>query len=103
MNVRAPFAAAAVALAALLPVLQLHAAPNPADAPMIGEAYYKCDQPQLLEGGIYGKGPFHRFGPAGAKRDCPRWVKISKHDFKSLATRWFAHDWKADLPFWGEP
>lgn len=102
MTLRA-FATAAVGLAALLTSQQISAASGPPDAPMIGEAYYRCDQPRLLEGGIYGKGPFHRFGPTDAKRNCPRWVKISKDDFKSLAARWFSHEWKSDLPFWGEP
>jgi hypothetical protein len=82
---------------------RVDAASTPPDAPMIGEAYYKCEQPRLLEGGIYGKGPFHRFGPSGSKRDCARWTRVSKDAFRSLATQWFAHDWSTDLPFWREP
>ena len=103
MIMRPRIASALLALVAIVAADQAFAASRPPDAPMIGEAYYKCDRPRLLEGGIYGKGPFHRFGANDVKGDCPRWVRISKEDFKSLAAQWFSHEWKSDLPFWGEP
>jgi len=69
---------------------------------MIEGAFFKCDESRNLEGGIYGKGPFKRFGPKKSKCSKTEWVKITRDEFKQLAAAWYLYDWKKekDMPFW---
>ena len=67
---------------------------------MIEEAYFKCDASKTLEGGIYGKGPFMRFGPHPASCSTDEWVRLDRTEFKTLASSWYAKDWKNEIPFW---
>jgi hypothetical protein len=73
------------------------------DHMMIDVKFFKCDKSKDLRGGIYGKGPFKRFGPP--KSDCRKdeWIEITKDEFKMLATKWYGYDWSNEIPFWREP
>lgn len=67
---------------------------------MIEQAYFKCEASKNLEGGIYGKGPFKRFGPevsACLKQD---WVRINLEEFKALATQWYGVSWDNEISWW---
>jgi len=78
------------------------ALPRSATDPNIDVAFYKCLSPRLLEGGIYARGPFHRFPISTIRFNCRKWIKISKKEFTTLATEWFKHDWSSDAPWWRE-
>lgn len=66
----------------------------------IDHKYSKCEKSLNLEGGIYGKGPFKRFGPDKAACATSEWVEIDKAEFKRLATTWYGVDWSKEIPFW---
>ena len=68
----------------------------------IERAYFKCDASRSLEGGIYGKGPFKRFGPKESACSSKEWVPIAHTEFKRLATEWYGHNWSNEIPFWVE-
>jgi hypothetical protein len=65
--------------------------------------FFKCEKSQDLRGGIYGKGPFKKFGPPKSECSEDEWVEISKDEFKTLASRWYRYDWTNEIPFWKEP
>jgi hypothetical protein len=67
---------------------------------MIDQAFFKCDASKNLEGGIYGKGPFKRFGPKQSQCSKDEWVKISKEEFKTLAEKWYGFDRSHEIPYW---
>jgi hypothetical protein len=67
---------------------------------MIEHAYFKCAASKGLEGGIYGKGPFMRFGPNPAPCSSSEWIRISRLEFKSLATEWYGKNWGQEIPWW---
>jgi hypothetical protein len=67
---------------------------------MIEQAYFKCSASRSLEGGIYGKGPFKRFGPIPASCASSEWVRITHAEFKALASAWYGEDWSNATPFW---
>jgi hypothetical protein len=66
----------------------------------IEQAYFKCDASKSLEGGIYNKGPFMRFGPHPASCSSPEWTRVTQPEFKALATQWYGKDWSQEIPFW---
>lgn len=80
--------------------LPLQACPSEPEHKMIDLKFYKCEQSRNLEGGIYGKGPFKKFGPEKAKCRKDEWVEIDKEEFKKLGTLWYAYDWSNEIPFW---
>jgi len=67
---------------------------------MIELAYFKCEASKNLEGGIYGKGPFKRFGPEESACSKEDWVRISHEEFKTLATQWYGVNWDNEIPWW---
>jgi hypothetical protein len=67
---------------------------------MIERAYFKCEASKNLEGGIYGKGPFKRFGPEASACSNQDWVRISHEEFKALATQWYGVNWDNEIPWW---
>jgi hypothetical protein len=86
---------------ALLVFILLSATACSSDPPrMIEQAYFKCTASRSLEGGIYGKGPFMRFGPRPASCTSSAWVRISHSEFKTLATQWYGRDWSQETSFW---
>ena len=66
---------------------------------LMDHKYMVCEESKSLEGGIYGKGPFKRFGPPGVCA-VDQWLVISKEDFKRLAMEWYGFDWSEEIPFW---
>jgi len=70
------------------------------DHKMIDYRFFKCEKTRDLRGGIYGKGPFKRFGPEESKCKKTEWVEINREEFKSLATEWYGYDWSQEIPFW---
>ena len=87
-----------VAIAILCP-LNSWAGENP-PYKMIEMAYFKCEASRNLEGGIYGKGPLKRFGPEESACTQKQWVRISREEFKGLATQWYGQDWDSEIPWW---
>lgn len=69
---------------------------------MIERAFFKCEASKSLEGGIYGKGPFKRFGPKESLCSENEWARINQKEFTHLATQWHGYDWSNDknMPFW---
>ena len=67
---------------------------------MIEQAYFKCDSSRSLEGGIYGKGPFLRFGPDPSACSSAQWVRITRGQFKNLASGWYGKDWSQENWWW---
>lgn len=65
--------------------------------------FFKCVKSKDLRGGIYGKGPFKKFGPPKSECSVDEWVEITKDEFKSLATKWYQYDWSNEIPYWREP
>ena len=83
-------------------LLSMSSAPyagEPPHAP-IEQAYFKCISSKNLEGGIYGKGPFKKFGPEDPLCSTSQWIKINKTEFKVLAEQWYSYDWKNSLVWW---
>src|SRR4030081_1828619 len=74
-------------------VISTLVAAKPPDAPSIGEAYYKCEDPKMLSGGIFGKGP---------RIKLPKWTEIKRAEFKALAEQWFSYDWSKEILWWRE-
>ncbi len=70
------------------------------DHEMIDYKFFKCEKSRDLRGGIYGKGPFKRFGPDKSKCKKTEWLEINREEFKSLATKWYNYDWSQEIPFW---
>ncbi|MCP4273637.1 MAG: hypothetical protein GY781_17050 [Gammaproteobacteria bacterium] len=66
--------------------------------------YYVCRSHQLLEGGIFRKGPRLKFPANNTKLWCWRddWEEINKETFKRLATEWYGKDWSNEIPFWAD-
>jgi hypothetical protein len=81
-------------------VLALTACSNGPTHAAVEQKYSKCEKSSNLEGGIYGKGPFKRFGPEKAACSKAEWVEIDKAEFKRLATAWHGVDWSKEIPFW---
>ena len=79
-----------------------YGARRPGNAPHIAEAYYKCESPRILIGGIWGLGPMRRFYADPSQNECQHWVAISRAEFKRLASEWFHHDWQKDIVWWSE-
>jgi hypothetical protein len=73
---------------------------RPPEHMMIEMAFFKCEKCRSLEGGIYGKGPFKSLHSPQAKTCVHDWQKISREEFKTLATQWNGIDWKSEIPFW---
>lgn len=67
---------------------------------MIDQKYFKCVESKNLEGGIYGKGPFKKFGPTNTSCWRSEWVEITREEFKKLATNWYGYDWSSEIPYW---
>lgn len=67
---------------------------------MIELAYFKCEASRNIEGGIYGKGPFKRFGPERSACSSSEWAPIKHEEFKRLATEWYGYDWSNEIPWW---
>lgn len=67
---------------------------------MIELAYFKCEASRNIEGGIYGKGPFKRFGPEGSACSSSAWTPIDHEEFKRLAIDWYGYDWRNEGPWW---
>lgn len=86
-----------LALACALAMAGEHEPPPHA---MIELAYFKCEASRNLEGGIYGKGPFKRFGPERSSCSSSEWKRISRAEFKQLATEWHGQRWHNEIPFW---
>jgi hypothetical protein len=55
-----------------------------------------------LEGGIYGKGPFKKFGLSSSSCWRSEWVEITREEFKKLATEWYGYDWSNEIPYWSK-
>jgi hypothetical protein len=70
------------------------------DHKMIDYRFFKCEKSRDLRGGIYGKGPFKRFGADKSKCKNTEWIEINQEEFKSLATEWYGYDWSKEIPFW---
>ena len=66
-------------------------------------AFYKCVASRSLEGGIYKKGPFRRFGRDPPTCSTTQWERIERDEFKRLATEWHGKQWEAEILFWSEP
>jgi hypothetical protein len=66
----------------------------------IDHAYFECAASRSLEGGIYGKGMVKRFGPHPAACESSDWVRITRSQFKDLATAWYGEDWEKESPWW---
>ena len=66
---------------------------------MIELAYFECVESHSLQGGIFGKGPLRRFGPVPGDCAKAQWKRISRGEFKSLATAWYGVDWTSEAPF----
>ncbi len=62
--------------------------------------FFKCEKSRSLRGGIYGKGPFKKFGPKESNCNKREWTEIDKNEFKKLATTWYGYDWSKEIPFW---
>jgi len=75
-----------------------HAAEPPHKA--IEQAFFKCEAGRSLQGGIYGKGPFKRFGPEPSQCSEAQWVRISKEEFRSLASEWHSQNWGKEIEWW---
>ena len=73
---------------------------RPPDHMMIEMAFFKCDKCRSLEGGIYGKGPFKSLHTPQAAQCVHNWQKISRDEFKALATQWQGVEWGSEIPFW---
>src|SRR5215468_10239197 len=65
---------------------------------LIENTYFKCTESKSLEGGIYGKGPFLRLGPHPAACSSSKWERVSRKEFKALATEWYGKDWCNAIP-----
>jgi hypothetical protein len=88
-------------LAILLPPFVVHAG-DPPPHKMIEEAYFACATSRTLQGGIFGKGPLRKFGPQPGACSTEQWRRISRDEFKSLASEWHKIDWSTDMPFFKE-
>ena len=66
---------------------------------MVERAYFECVESHSLQGGIFGKGPLRRFGPVPGDCSEAQWKRISREEFKSLATAWYGIDWTSEIPF----
>jgi hypothetical protein len=69
---------------------------------MIEEAYFVCEPSRSLKGGIFGKGPLRSFGPSPGSCAASEWRRVTREEFKSRATDWYAKDWTAEIPFFSE-
>lgn len=69
---------------------------------MIDVGYFKCEPSRSLEGGIYGKGPFKRFGPEKSSCSASEWIPVTQEEFKRVATEWYGYDWSKEIPFWNQ-
>jgi hypothetical protein len=67
---------------------------------MIEQAYFKCEDSKSLEGGIYGKGPFKKFGPEDSACSSSEWQSISLDEFRKLATQWYEVNWSNEIAWW---
>jgi hypothetical protein len=67
---------------------------------MVEMAFFKCEKCHSLEGGVYGKGPTKFLHSPEAKNCVHNWQRISKEEFKRLATEWQGIDWQCEIPFW---
>ena len=66
---------------------------------MIEEAYFACPASKSLQGGIFGKGPLRTFGSRPGACAKQEWQRVSREEFKALATRWHGVDWEREIPF----
>jgi hypothetical protein len=64
---------------------------------MIEQGYFVCAASRSLQGGLFGKGPLRRLGPQPGDCAATEWKRISRAEFKSLATSWYGTDWSADI------
>jgi hypothetical protein len=69
---------------------------------MIEEAYFVCEPSRSLQGGIFGKGPLRAFGPLPGGCSATEWRRLTRDEFKSRATEWYAKDWGTEIPFFSE-
>lgn len=84
----------------LIETIYLHAS-EPEHA-LMDHRYWACEQSKSLEGGIYGKGPFKKFGPTGVCSQ-EEWRAVSQEEFRRLASEWYRFDWSEEIPFWQPP
>jgi hypothetical protein len=63
-------------------------------------AYFECPESRTLEGGIYGKDMVRHFGPDPGLCQSSDWVRITRAQFKDLATAWYGVDWSKEGPWW---
>lgn len=96
-TVRVPVRVAVLSLALAAFMLACSSEPK---HDLIDGAYFKCESSRSLEGGIYGKGPLLRFGPQPSSCSSAQWVRITRGEFKVLATQWYGKDWSQEIPFW---
>lgn len=68
----------------------------------IVQQYHVCDKCGSLDGGNYGKGPTRSFRSETSYTCLHQWRKISRKDFKGMATEQFQVDWSVENPFWAE-
>jgi len=76
---------------------------RPPEHMMIEMAFFKCEKCRSLEGGIYGKDLVRSLHTPQAKRCVHDWQRVSRDEFKTLATEWQGVNWSADIPFWSTP
>ncbi len=67
---------------------------------LIEQAYFVCEDKQLLKGGIVGKGPFVSFPEKNSWCWRWKWKKITRDEFKALVTQWYLVDWSNETQWW---
>lgn len=73
---------------------------QPPEHGMIEMAFFKCEQCQSVEGGIYGKGPTKKLHGPKAPECVHNWERITKDDFRGLGAKWSDIDWSKEIPWW---
>ena len=56
--------------------------------------YFKCEKCHAMEGGIYGKGPLKRYRTSTSRGCRHNWERISRSEFKLLASQWHGEVWR---------
>jgi len=64
------------------------------------QAYFQCAASRSLEGGIYDKDMVKHFGPQPGACESSDWERITRAQFKDLATAWYGVDWSKESPWW---
>ncbi len=69
---------------------------------LVEQAYFLCYKCGNAEGGIYGKGPFRKFGGSKPWKCLHKWKRVNREEFKAFVTAHFGIDWAKEIPFWSQ-